>query len=51
MNADTTVGTHQWTIRTGGRLDPTDTRRLLVDVVRVHVVNAVGRLALLAHLN
>lgn len=52
MNADTAaVGTHLWTIRTGGRLEPSDTRRLLLDLVRVHAVNAVGRLALLAHLN
>jgi hypothetical protein len=51
MNAESTVGTHLWTMRTGGRLEPSETRRLLVDLVRVHAVNVVGRLSLLAHLN
>ena len=51
MNADTTVGTHAWTMRTGGHLQPADTRRLLVDLARAHATNAVGRLALLTHLN
>lgn len=50
MNDDT-VGTHAWTMRTGGRLQPADTRRLLVDLARTHAANAVGRLALLAHLH
>lgn len=51
MNADTTVGTHPWTMRTGGHLRPADTRRLLVDLARAHAANAVGRLALLTHLH
>jgi len=51
MNADTRVGTHDWTMRTGGRLQPADTRRLLVDLTRAHATNAVGRLALLTHLH
>ena len=51
MNADTQVGTHAWTIRTGGRLQPADTRRLLVDLARAHATNAAGRLTLLVHLH
>ena len=51
MNDDTAVGTAAWTMRTGGRLEPTDTRRLVVDIVRAHAANTVGRLSLLAHLN
>lgn len=51
MNQDTTVGTHSWTMRTGGHLQPPETRRLLVDLARAHAGNAVGRLALLTHLH
>ena len=51
MNSDTTVGTHAWTVRTGGNLQPAETRRLLVDLARAHATNAVGRLSLLTHLN
>jgi hypothetical protein len=51
MNDATTVGTHAWTVRTGGHLEPAESRRLVVDLVRVHAANAVGRLSLLAHLN
>jgi hypothetical protein len=51
MNADTTVGTHTWTMRTGGHLQPADTRRLLVDVARAHAGNVIGRLTLMTHLN
>jgi hypothetical protein len=51
MNAATTVGTHAWTVRTGGHLQPVETRRLLVDLARAHATNAVGRLALLVHLH
>lgn len=51
MNADTTVGTHAWTVRTGGNLQPAETCRLLVDLARAHSTNAVGRLTLLAHLH
>jgi hypothetical protein len=51
MTPDTTVGTHAWTMRTGGRLQPVETRGLLVDLVRTHATNAVGRLALMTHLH
>jgi hypothetical protein len=52
MNAaTTTVGTAAWTMRTGGRLSPAESRRLVAELARVHVGNAVGRLSLLAHLN
>ena len=51
MNTGSTVGTYPWTVRTGGRLTPADTRRLVVDLARVHAVNAVGRMALLTHLH
>lgn len=51
MNAATTIGTYPWTVRTGGRLTTADTRRLVVDLARIHAVNAVGRLALLTHLH
>ena len=51
MNAATTVGTADWTMRTGGRLEPAERRRLAADLARVHVGNAVGRLSVLAHLN
>ena len=51
MNADTTIGTHPWSVRTGGRLARAETRRLLVDVARVQATNTVGRLALLTHLH
>jgi hypothetical protein len=51
MNAATTVGTVDWTHRTGGRLEPSERRRLVADLARVHVGNAVGRLSVLAHLD
>ena len=51
MNTATTVGTADWTMRTGGRLEPAEGRRLVTDLARVHVANAVGRLSVLAHLN
>jgi hypothetical protein len=50
MNAATTVGTADWTMRTGGRLAPGERRRLIADLAHVHVGNAVGRLSVLAHL-
>ena len=46
-----TVGTVDWTHRTGGRLGPAEQRRLVTDLARVHVGNAVGRLSVLAHVN
>ncbi|GAB3083511.1 HD domain-containing protein [Pedococcus soli] len=51
MNPDTTVGTHAWTVRTGGHLQPPETRRLLLDLARTHATNAVGRLTRLVHLH
>lgn len=51
MIAATTVGTADWTMRTGGRLEPAERRRLVADLVRVHLGNAVGRLSVLVHLN
>lgn len=51
MNAKSTVGTVEWTECTGGRLDPAERRRLVMDLVRVHLGNAVGRFAMLAHLD
>jgi hypothetical protein len=51
MNATTTVGTIDWTTRTGGRLTSAERRRLLVDLARAHAGNAVGRSALLVRMN
>jgi hypothetical protein len=51
MNTATTMGTAAWTMRTGGRLDAPERRRLVADLARVHVGNAVGRLSVLAHLD
>jgi hypothetical protein len=47
----TTTGTIDWSMRTGGNLAAAERRRLIADLARVHVGNAVGRLSLLAHLN
>src|SRR4051794_9503920 len=49
MTAAATVGTADWTMRTGGRLEPGESRRLVADLARVHVANAAGRLRLLVH--
>lgn len=51
MNTATTTGTIDWSMRTGGHLDAAERRRLVADLARVHVRNAVGRLSLAAHLN
>jgi HD domain len=51
MNATTTVGTIDWTTRTGGRLTPAERRRLVADLARAHAGNAVGRFALLVRMN
>jgi hypothetical protein len=51
MNATSTVGTVEWTQRTGGRLEPVERRRLVGDLARVHVRNVVGRLSMLVHLD
>jgi HD domain len=51
MSATSTVGTLQWTQRTGGRLEPAERRRLVGDLARVHVHNVIGRFSVLAHLD
>lgn len=51
MNATSTVGTVEWTQRTGGRLKPAERRRLVGDLARVQVRNAIGRLRVLTHLD
>ena len=50
MDAAMSVGTIDWTTRTGGRLEPAERRRLIADLARVHVGNVVGRLGLFVHL-
>ncbi|HET7800381.1 MAG TPA: HD domain-containing protein [Humibacillus xanthopallidus] len=51
MSTREATGTYDWTRRTGGRLEPGERRGMVVDLARVHVGNALGRLALLTHLN
>jgi hypothetical protein len=51
MNSASTIGTVDWTRRTGGRLEPAERRRLVADVARVHVTNVVGRVGMVAHLD
>ena len=51
MNDKTTVGTIDWSRRTGGRLERQQRRALVADLARVHVTNAVGRLRLAAHVH
>jgi hypothetical protein len=51
MDARSTIGTVEWTQRTGGRLEPTERRRMVGDLPRVHVRNVIGRFSLLAHLD
>jgi hypothetical protein len=51
MNATDTVGTVEWTQRTGGRLEPAERRRLVGDLARVHARNLIGRFSVLAHLD
>ena len=48
---DPTVGTINWSRRTGGRLDQAQRRGLVADLVRVHAVNAVGRVRLAVRLH
>lgn len=45
------VGTYAWTTRTGGQLTRRDTRLLLPRLAKVHAGNAIGRLAMFAHVN
>jgi hypothetical protein len=51
VNPATTVGTADWTMRTGGRLEPAESRRLVADLAGVHVRNALGRLSILVRLD
>ncbi|GAA4399044.1 hypothetical protein GCM10023168_05780 [Fodinibacter luteus] len=51
MSDATTVGTVQWAMRTGGRLEPAERRRLVADLARVHVDNVVGRLSVVVRLD
>ncbi|WP_299448007.1 HD domain-containing protein [uncultured Phycicoccus sp.] len=51
MNVEPTLGTIDWSRRTGGRLERGQRRGLLADVVRVHAANAVGRVRLAVHLH
>lgn len=51
MNTTTTIGTIEWSRRTGGRLEPLQRRRMVADLARVHATNAVGRLRLAVHLH
>jgi hypothetical protein len=51
MNGETTVGTIDWSRRTGGRLEPAQRRALVADLARAHLTNAVGRLRMAAHLH
>jgi hypothetical protein len=46
-----TTGTIDWSMRTGGHLAAAERRRLIADLARVQIRNALGRLSLLAHLN
>jgi hypothetical protein len=48
MNATSTVGTVEWTQRTGGRLEPAERRRLVGELARVQVSNVIGRFSVLA---
>ena len=45
------LGTYPWTARTGGHLTRADERALLGPLLRAHAVNAVGRVAMAAHLS
>ena len=51
MDSATTVGTIDWSRRTGGRLGPAERRALAGDLARAHLSNAVGRLRMAAHLH
>lgn len=45
------LGTFEWVVATGGRLTAAERRRLLRALAVAHVSNAVGRTAMLIHLN
>jgi HD domain len=40
------VGTHDWTVRTGGQLTAAEVRGLLAPIARTQALNAVGRFAM-----
>ena len=46
-----TVGTIEWTRRTGGNLETAERRRLVADLARVHVGNVLGRGSAMLRLN
>ena len=45
------LGTLEWVAATGGQLTAAQRRRLLRPIVAAHAANAVGRVAMLAHVN
>jgi hypothetical protein len=45
------LGTFDWVAATGGQLTAAERRRLLRPIAATHAANAVGRVAMLAHLN
>lgn len=51
MTAMSGLGSHAWTVRTGGHLTPAESRSLLPALAKAHAGNAAGRLAMMAHLN
>ena len=51
MHSVDAVGSYDWSLRTGGRLDAIERRRLIADLVGVHLSNAAGRLTMCVHLN
>jgi hypothetical protein len=51
MSSTRTIGTIDWSRRTGGHLEPAERRALVADVARTHVTNAVGRLRMAVHLH
>jgi hypothetical protein len=51
MHATHDIGTHAWTRRTGGRLDPAERGRLVRDLPGVHATNLLGRAARAVHLD
>ncbi len=51
MNSASTIGTVDWTPRTGGRLEPEEWHRLVAVLALVHVRDIVGRVSMLAHLD
>lgn len=51
MDARSTIGTAEWTQRTGGRLEPAERHRLIGDLARVQVRNVIGRFSRIARLD